>query len=67
MLRFALKYDKAVKHMSQTIEHGLRKYELSPEEWVLAEQLHDVLEVCQLTQININNSSLMLLCLVKTS
>jgi hypothetical protein len=47
MLRFALKYEKAVKIMTQMRELGLRGYELSPEEWVLAQQLSDVLEVCQ--------------------
>lgn len=47
MLRFALKYKKAVNIMTQTRELGLRRYELSPEEWVLAQQLSDVLEVCQ--------------------
>lgn len=39
MLRFALKYEKAVMIMTQTRELGLRGYELSPEEWVLALQL----------------------------
>jgi hypothetical protein len=47
MLRFALKYKDAVKVMTQTRDLGLRRYELSPEEWVLAQQLSNVLEVRQ--------------------
>jgi hypothetical protein len=51
MLNFALKYRKAVESMTQIKDLGLRKYELEPEEWVLAQQLADVLEVCQ-TAVN---------------
>lgn len=56
MLRFALKYEKAIKSMTQARELGLRIYELSSEEWVLARQLADVLEVCPLCQINANST-----------
>ena len=56
MLRFALKYEKAIKSMTQVQELGLRIYELSSEEWVLAQQLADVLEVCPLCQINANST-----------
>ncbi len=56
MLRFALKYEKAIKNMTQARELGLRIYELSPEEWILAQQLADVLEVCPLHQINANSA-----------
>ena len=56
MLQFTLKYEKAIKSMTQARELGLRIYELSSEEWVLAQQLVDVLEVCPLCQINANST-----------
>ncbi|KAF8657111.1 hypothetical protein AX14_007931, partial [Amanita brunnescens Koide BX004] len=45
MLRFAVKYEKAIKSMTQTMDLGLRQYELSPEEWKIAKQLTDVLKI----------------------
>ena len=56
MLWFALKYEKAIKSMTQAWELGLCIYELSSKEWVLAQQLADVLEVCPLCQINANST-----------
>ncbi len=51
MLRFALKYEKAIKYMTQTWDLGLQEYELSPQEWRLAQQLADMLKVSHTFQI----------------
>jgi hypothetical protein len=48
MLSFALEYRSAVKSMTQIKDLGLRSYELEAEEWELAQQLTDVLKVCQI-------------------
>jgi hypothetical protein len=45
MLHFAVKYEKAIKSMMQTMDLGLHQYELSPEEWKIVKQLTDVLKV----------------------
>ncbi|KAF8622488.1 hypothetical protein AX15_006974, partial [Amanita polypyramis BW_CC] len=44
MLCFTLKYKQAVKSMTETRELDLRGLELSPKEWMLAQQLADVLK-----------------------
>jgi hypothetical protein len=45
MLNFALEYRKAVQNITGDFDLDLRKYELSREEWTMAEQLRDVLKV----------------------
>lgn len=45
MLAFALDYRAAIDVMTEDRKTGLRKYELSEEEWSVAEQLRDVLKV----------------------
>lgn len=45
MLEYALNHRKAVDSVTQDRALGLRKFELDDSEWVLLEQLHDVLKV----------------------
>lgn len=45
MLQFALEHRKAVNELTGNQEYDLRGYELSKEEWVIVEQLCDVLKV----------------------
>ena len=45
MLDFAVKRREAVSKVTQDLKNGLRKYELTEEEWEIAEQLRDVLKV----------------------
>ncbi len=45
MVEFAVKYHAAIDSMTATHDFDLRKYELIPEEWKIAEELHDVLKV----------------------
>ncbi|KAF7776844.1 hypothetical protein Agabi119p4_5237 [Agaricus bisporus var. burnettii] len=45
MLAFALEYRKPIEMLSADWELDLRKYELNPQEWKLATQLKDVLQV----------------------
>ena len=48
MLEFALLYRKPLDDLTNNREMKLRSYELSEEEWVIAEQLAGVLKVrCQ--------------------
>ncbi|KAF9559744.1 hypothetical protein CPC08DRAFT_807053 [Agrocybe pediades] len=46
MLDFAIKYRLAIQAMTADIDHGLQKYELTREQWRIAEHLRDVLKVC---------------------
>jgi hypothetical protein len=46
MLNFALEYKQAIVAMSGDLESNLRDYELKKEEWVIIEQLAEVLKVC---------------------
>ncbi|KAF8697764.1 hypothetical protein AX14_001188 [Amanita brunnescens Koide BX004] len=46
MLVFALEYCSAVESLTQIRDLGLRRYELGPEEWALAQQLANMLKVC---------------------
>ena len=48
MLEFVLKYREAINAITQKRELGLRKFELDMDEWILAQQLTDVLKVCQI-------------------
>ena len=45
MLVYTLAHRKAVKHVTQDLVLGLRKFELNDKEWDLLQQLHDVLKV----------------------
>lgn len=45
MLSVAVKYKAAIDQMTGSRELGLRKYELSEDEWAIATQLRDVLKV----------------------
>jgi hypothetical protein len=46
MLVFALEYRTAIDRMCAEKGNGLRKFEMSGEEWIIAGQLRDVLKVC---------------------
>ena len=45
MLKFALEYQDALDTITGDKEMKLRKYEMDEEEWEIARQLRDVLEV----------------------
>ncbi|KAF8582564.1 hypothetical protein K439DRAFT_1350889 [Ramaria rubella] len=45
MLVFALEYQKALKAMTGDLDLGLETYELTVQEWRIAEQLCDILQV----------------------
>lgn len=45
MLDYALQHREVVDGITQKRELGLRKFELSDEEWTVVEQLHTVLMV----------------------
>ena len=45
MLAFALQYRVAIDDIAGNKTASLRKYEVSDEEWRIAEQLHDTLKV----------------------
>ena len=45
LLEYALKHRKAVDLLTQRRELGLRKFELSDNEWAIVEQLRSVLKV----------------------
>lgn len=47
MLEYSLNHRAAINQITQLRDHGLRKFELSDEEWKVVEQLHDVLKVCE--------------------
>jgi hypothetical protein len=46
MLSFALKHREALTRMTSEKDNGLREYELTRNEWALAEELEQVLKVC---------------------
>jgi len=46
MLEVALKYRKAIDIMMSSRENRLREYELTWDEWNIAAQLRDVLNIC---------------------
>jgi hypothetical protein len=46
MLVFALQYQKAIDEIAGNKTVNLHKYELSKEEWLIAQQLCDMLKVC---------------------
>lgn len=45
MLEFAVQYRTAIDAMTAVREYNLRKFELLPMEWEIAEELRDVLKV----------------------
>jgi hypothetical protein len=46
MLKFTLKYWRVIDGITANRDAELRAFELKEEEWKIAQQLHDVLEVC---------------------
>ena len=46
MLEYCVRYRAAMNRVMQRRDLGLRMFELTDEEWKLAEQLHDSLKVC---------------------
>jgi hypothetical protein len=51
MLNFAINYCAAIDTVTSNHDLNLRKYELADDEWVIAENLHNTLEVCILRSI----------------
>jgi len=45
MICFAIEYRKAIENMTSERKNDLRQFELTEEEWTIAEQLRDVLKV----------------------
>lgn len=45
MLDFAVTYHRALESLTGTLGMGLRDYELSDDDWVIAKDLRDILEV----------------------
>jgi hypothetical protein len=45
MLRFAIEFHPAINAMMAMCNLDLWKYELSPEEWLIAKELQDILKV----------------------
>ena len=48
MLEYCVRYRAAIDRITQKRDLGLRDFELTDEEWKLAEQLRDSLKVCLL-------------------
>ena len=46
MLNFALDYHLAIDWITSNWELNLHKYELEDDEWAIAENLRDTLQVC---------------------
>lgn len=55
MLDFAIKYQKTVQLTTGDLDLDLQKYELTREQWMMAEHLRDVLKVCVLTNISFSS------------
>lgn len=53
MLEVALQYKDAVEDITSDKKFGLREYEMDEEEWLIAEQLRDVLKVRLITLVTI--------------
>lgn len=49
MLNFAIDYKKAIKAMTSERKNNLCQFELDEEEWAIAEELRDMLKVCDVT------------------
>lgn len=45
MLSFSLQYRKAIEYITSDLKNNLRKYELTDEEWIIADELKDTLKV----------------------
>jgi hypothetical protein len=45
MLDFALQHKEPLTRMTGAVENGLRQYEMTKREWMLADQLKEVLKV----------------------
>lgn len=48
MLAFAVEYKEPIMEFTSNLKLNTRKYELDAEEWVLVEQVRDVLKVCRI-------------------
>jgi hypothetical protein len=48
LLNFAIDYQTAIEEMTAKCEHNLRVFELSVEEWKIASDLQEVLQVSTL-------------------
>lgn len=48
MLKFSLEYRKAIEELTSKCKNELCQFELSEEEWKIAEELKETLEVCPL-------------------
>ena len=46
MLCFALEYRAAIENITSDRKNNLRQFELQEDEWTIAEELRDVLKVC---------------------
>jgi len=48
MLSFAVKYRKAIEHITSDLKNDLCKYELTDMEWQIADELKEMLKVSSL-------------------
>jgi len=48
MLSFAIEYHKALESITANWKNDLQQFELSEDEWVIAEQVCDTLKVCEM-------------------
>jgi hypothetical protein len=56
MLAFAVEYKKQIKELTSDLTNDLRAYELSREEWQVAEELRDSLKVRVMWQSHVTRS-----------
>ncbi|KIK17959.1 hypothetical protein PISMIDRAFT_110330 [Pisolithus microcarpus 441] len=64
MLAYAVKYREAINGVTQRQELGLGKFKLSNHEWVVAEQLSDVLLVLKDTTLFFSHATLNLVTII---
>ena len=57
MLSFAIEYREAIESMTVDRKNDLRKFELAEEEWVIAEEVRDMLKACDMVPRNNNTIS----------
>jgi len=48
MLSFAVKYRKAIEHITSDLKNDLRKYEMTNTKWQIADELKEMLKVSSL-------------------
>ena len=61
MLSFAIKYHEAIESMTADWKNHLRKFELAEEEWVIAEEVCDMLKACDMVPRNDNTNFLVII------